>query len=108
MASEIQRRRGAVSIAALREQTGFSKTRLASTFLEQVGTSPKQFARVIRFRHLLTRMHAGATALSDLALDGGYYDQPHMNAEFKELSGLTPREFLNATRYPRSVSVAER
>jgi AraC-like DNA-binding protein len=104
---EIRRQRGAVSIAALRHQIGFSKARLASTFLEQVGVSPKQFARITRFRHVLTRLHAGATSLSALALDCGYYDQPHMNAEFKQLSGFTPREFLNAVRYPRNVSVAE-
>jgi AraC-like DNA-binding protein len=106
--AEIHRRHGGVSIAALRERTGLSKSRLASTFLAQVGVSPKQFARVIRFRRVLTQLHAAPLPLSGLALDSGYYDQPHMNAEFKALSGYTPVEFLQATRYPRSVSVAER
>lgn len=49
----------------------------------------------------------GAGSLADLAVTAGYYDQPHMNAEFRELSGLTPREFLAAHRYVNSVSIAE-
>jgi hypothetical protein len=31
-----------------------------------------------------------------------------MNAEFKELSGFTPSQFLASERYPNSVSVADR
>ena len=100
--------RGAVSITRLREQSGWSKTRLATTFSEQVGVSPKQYARVMRF---ITRHAADsrgvAASLADVAVEAGYYDQPHMNAEFKELSGFTPSEFLHAHRFPNSVSVAE-
>ena len=104
---QIQQRAGAVSIGRLREQTGWSKTRLAATFQEQVGVSPKQYARVMRFNRVLNRIHAENVWLAGLAIESGYYDQPHMNAEFKELSGFTPTEFQNAHRYPNSVSVAE-
>jgi AraC-like DNA-binding protein len=107
MVSEIQRHRGAVSIGALRGLTGYSKSRLASTFQQQVGVTPKQYARVIRFSHALKKIHAGVESLTEIALDTGYYDQPHLNAEFKALSGFTPSEFLSSLRYPNSVSVAE-
>jgi AraC-like DNA-binding protein len=46
-------------------------------------------------------------SLSQVALDAGYYDQPHMNAEFREMAGLTPRQFLAARRYPNSLSLPE-
>jgi AraC-like DNA-binding protein len=105
---QIRRRAGMVSIGALREQTGFSKTRLAELFQAQAGVTPKQYARLIRFRNVLDRIHAGEVALADAAHEAGYYDQPHMNAEFKELSGFTPSQFLASERYPNSVSVADR
>ena len=52
-------------------------------------------------------VNAGEESLAEVALATGYYDQPHLNAEFRELSGYSPREFLAALRYPESVSVAE-
>ena len=94
-------------LSALQEQSGWSKTRLVSTFSAQVGISPKQYARVMRFSRALQQIHAASGSLSDVAAAAGYYDQPHMNSEFKELSGFTPREFLSSHRFPNSVSVAE-
>ncbi len=107
VAGQIERREGAVSISELRERAGFSKTRLATAFRAQIGVAPKQYARILRFRHALALVNAGEGLLADVALAAGYYDQPHMNAEFRELSGFSPREFLAARRYPESVSVAE-
>ena len=107
IARQIEQSGGAVSIAELRERTGLTKTRLAAAFREQIGVAPKLYARILRFRRLLGMLHAGAGPLSDLALTAGYYDQPHMNAEFRELSGLTPREFLAGQRFVNSVSLAE-
>jgi AraC-like DNA-binding protein len=106
-AAQIERRAGAVSIAALRERTGLTRTRLATAFREQIGVPPKLYARIQRFRRVLAMIHEGAAPLADIALAAGYYDQPHMNAEFRELSGLAPTGFLAADRYPGSVSVAE-
>jgi AraC-like DNA-binding protein len=107
MVEEIARRDGAVSIAQLRDALGWSKTRLTTTFGEQVGVSPKQYARVRRFTRALNLIHTGRLPFVDVAANGGYYDQPHLNAEFKELSGFTPTEFLRAHRYPNTVSVAD-
>ena len=107
IADQIERSQGAVSISELRERAGLSKTRLANAFRAQIGAAPKQYARILRFRRALAMVNAGADSLAEVALAAGYYDQPHMNAEFRELSGFSPREFLAARRYPESVSVAE-
>lgn len=107
VAGQIERREGAVAISLLRERAGLSKTRLATAFREQIGVTPKQYARVLRFRRALTMVNAGKETLAEVALAAGYYDQPHLNAEFRELSGFSPREFLAARRYPESVSLAE-
>jgi len=91
---------GTVPIAALRERTGLSKAQLVQAFRDEVGLPPKLYGRVVRFHQTLALLQsAGAGRLTDVALDARFYDQPHMNAEFRALGGLTPREFL-ALRHP--------
>jgi AraC-like DNA-binding protein len=97
-AAQIERSGGAVAIARLREQTGWSKTRLVSAFRDQIGVAPKLYARIVRFSRAATLLQAGSGSLIDVALAAGYYDQPHMNTEFRELTGLTPREFAAIER----------
>jgi AraC-like DNA-binding protein len=92
----IERTRGRVSIAALRKQTGFSKARLATLFRDEIGLTPKRYARTVRFRHVLRMLQDGRASLADVALEAAYYDQPHMTAEFRALGGVTPRAFLAA------------
>jgi methylphosphotriester-DNA--protein-cysteine methyltransferase len=106
-AAQIEIAQGAVSIGHLRERTGLSARRLVAAFREQIGAPPKLFARIHRVRRVLAMLNQGAGPLADIALDAGYYDQPHMNAEFRELTGLAPSEFIAATRYPGSISLAE-
>jgi methylphosphotriester-DNA--protein-cysteine methyltransferase len=69
--------------------------------------TPKRFARIHRFRFVLDALHRAPRPLSTLALDAGYYDQAHMNGEFRSLARMTPREYLRAARYPGSASIAE-
>ena len=107
VASEIESHEGGVGIAELREETGLSKTRLAASFREQIGVTPKVYARLVRFRRALAMVESGTTSLADVACTTGYYDQPHFNAEFRELTGLSPRELLSA-RYPSGVPLLRR
>jgi AraC-like DNA-binding protein len=104
---QIRRCGGAVSIKSLRDRAGLSGNRIAVAFREQIGVTAKQYARVMRFRRVLDLLNTGVPSLADVAFDAGYYDQPHMTAEFKELSGLTPGEFLHSLRYPNGLSIAE-
>ncbi len=108
-AAEIERQGGAVSIAALRERTGWSKSRLTERFKEQVGVPPKVLARIVRFRRTLARLHAldPEESLADLACSSGYYDQPHLNAEFREIAGFSPGDYRARSHYAESVSLAE-
>jgi AraC-like DNA-binding protein len=98
---------GSRPIAALRAETGLTDARLISLFREQVGVTPKRLARIHRFDRALTLLSREDSSLSAVAQRAGYFDQPHMNAEFREMAGLTPREFLAATRYPNSLSLPE-
>jgi AraC-like DNA-binding protein len=103
--ARIERSHGTVPIGELRDQTGLSAKRLVRAFEEQIGLAPKLYARIVRFRRALTLLDSGATSLARTALAAGYYDQAHMNLEFRAMSGLTPRGFLAAKRYSPTTTV---
>jgi AraC-like DNA-binding protein len=96
---------GRITVAALADETGWSARHLRTKFADEVGLTPKAAARVVRFyrtRRLLQRRAASSRPLdlAALAAHCGYYDQAHMDGEFRALAGSAPttwlvREFRN-------------
>jgi AraC-like DNA-binding protein len=96
---------GRITIAALAEEAGWSARHLRTKFADELGLTPKAAARVVRFdraRRLLQRRAASSRPLdlAALAAHCGYYDQAHMDGEFRALAGSAPtmwlvREFRN-------------
>jgi AraC-like DNA-binding protein len=104
----LQETRGAVSIAALERETGVSGPRLARRFATAFGTTPKRFARILRFRTALEIIrHEQRIDLAAAASAAGYYDQAHMYADFAEFCDRTPAAFARALHYPNTLSIAE-
>ena len=90
---------GAMSVADLAQETGWSARHLDNRFRAEIGLTPKAAARVIRFdrarRMLMRRVsQGGPPALADLAAAGGYYDQAHLAREFRGLAGCPPSSWL--------------
>ena len=83
---------GAVPVASLAEEVGWSRRHLAARFREHVGLPPKALARILRFERAAERLRRGAD-LADAALDSGYYDQAHFNRDFRAFAGVTPTEY---------------
>jgi AraC-like DNA-binding protein len=93
--ARLARQRGAVRVEALARDLGVSARHLNSLFQRQVGLSAKSLSRVLRFEHALDVLDArGKQDLVYLAQECGYYDQPHLNRDFRELAGLTPGEYV--------------
>jgi AraC-like DNA-binding protein len=95
----LERSRGAVRVAELAAETGWSARHLGEQFRAETGLSPKAGARVVRFdrarRRLLRRQaEDGQVVLADLAAECGYYDQAHLAREFRDLAGCPPSVLL--------------
>jgi AraC-like DNA-binding protein len=89
--------RGAMPVAELAAETGWSARYLNSAFRAETGLAPKAAARVFRFDHARRRMARTAAAgrnLADLAAECGYYDQAHLAREFRDLAGCPPTQWL--------------
>ena len=78
-------------IGAIAAHCRLSPRRFGTVFREQVGMSPKRYARLQRFRGLVAGAARGpAVDWAGLAADCGFHDQPHLVHEFRAFSGLTP------------------
>ncbi|MEW5926987.1 MAG: helix-turn-helix domain-containing protein [Gemmatimonadota bacterium] len=107
-AGEIERRGGAITISELPARTGLSPSRFWATFRQQLGVTPKRYARIARFRRALALLHQQhPPTLSATALAAGYYDQAHMNADFRAFGSLTPGEFVSAVRPAQWIGMVE-
>ncbi len=86
--------KGQVSVDELSNQLGISKRQLERKFSSAIGLSPKQLSKMIRLQATLKRLEQKRfTSLTALAYDGGYFDQSHFIKDFKEFTGMSPRQF---------------
>jgi AraC-like DNA-binding protein len=104
---------GRVEIGALAGELRWSHRRLIRAFREQIGLPPKTIGRVLRFERVAGLLRErDDPRLAEIAWECGYYDQAHLNRDFRQLAGTTPGEYL-ASRLPdgggvKSVQDAER
>jgi AraC-like DNA-binding protein len=88
---ELCRTGGRAGVAELTAATGWSHRHLATRFRQQVGLSPKAFGRVLRFQRAVDLLRAPVPpSLAEIAATCGYFDQSHLNRDFRELARATP------------------
>lgn len=89
---------GNIEIADLARELGYSRRRLSGRFTQELGLSPKAFARVLRFERATDRLARDDGArFAEIAQDCGYYDQAHMNRDFREFAAISPSEYVGRT-----------
>ena len=86
---------GCGSIEKLSGQYYISSRQFERKFKEYSGVTPKLFSRIVRFHHACKYFGNDRKSLTDIAHESGYYDQSHFIHEFKEFSGLHPRQFFS-------------
>ena len=85
---------GAVPIATLVQELGCSSRHLSARFGQDVGMTPKAFARMVRFERAVERLRASDEELGVIAVDCGYYDQAHFNRDVRAFAGVAPGALL--------------
>jgi AraC-like DNA-binding protein len=97
---------GRARVRALADELGWSHRRLIARFREQVGMPPKTVGRILRFdRVTQLLLDVEEPRLAEIAFDCGYYDQAHLNRDFRDFAGTTPGDYL-ARRLPDGGGVA--
>jgi AraC-like DNA-binding protein len=96
--NQINYHRGQLSITSLAREAGISNRQLVRRFNEQIGISPKEFARVTKFIHSLHVLKSYPQMnLTQIAYESGYYDQAHFIHDYQEFAGYSPGTLLQAS-----------
>jgi AraC-like DNA-binding protein len=94
-ATDILRGAGGARIPAVAGRAGLGLRQFERRFVQQVGVSPKLFARIARFEAALDRMaRSPQGSWTEVAHRFGYYDQMHMVHDFSRFTAETPTRTL--------------
>lgn len=87
---------GSASINSILKEDLSKRRQLERNFKKQIGVSPKQLGKVIRLQAAL-KMLLGQKAenLTRVAYESEYFDQAHFIKDFREFTGINPKEFIN-------------
>lgn len=95
MLCEINASKGGIHITQLAENMNYSERHISRIFQETMGITPKTFARIVRFQNVIDSILLSSNSqMSDYYIDLGYSDQAHFQREFKQYSGITPKNFI--------------
>jgi AraC-like DNA-binding protein len=94
-AQHMFQRKGTVRIDELAYHTSLSVRQYERRFAEEMGLTPKLFARIARFQMALDEKRTTpARSWLSVAHEYGYFDQMHMIRDFQNLGGDAPGQIL--------------
>lgn len=89
--------KGRIPIKVLLKDDILKRRQLERHFKKQIGISPKQLSKAIRLQSTLNLLlNKQSETLTEIAYESKYFDQNHFIKDFKDLVGLTPKEFLGS------------
>ena len=89
---------GNIVIKELLSALPVSRDPFEKRFRKLTGTSPKQFAGIIRLRNVIHN-YSPAQTLTSIAHNAGYFDQAHFIKDFRSFTGKTPHDFFTSSIY---------
>jgi AraC-like DNA-binding protein len=83
-----------VKVNELANQSHMHERSLQRMFKEEVGLTPKEFLRLMRFIRIINLISLNPRIhVQDLVWQGGFFDQAHFIHEFQTITNYTPKEF---------------
>ena len=89
---------GDLRISDLAARLGVGLRTLQMRFLDAVGVTPKEYARMRRLQALLHTLDTERASIADAAAHHGYSDQAHATRDLLHWTGTTPARLVRALR----------
>lgn len=91
---------GNTRVADFCRASGVTERTLERRCAAALGMAPRSYQRLARFLKACALLREGGwRSLTEVAHHCGYFDQAHFASDFRELAGLTPRQFLAAPAF---------
>jgi AraC-like DNA-binding protein len=91
----IRRNNGTEPLESVLKQLPVSLRQLQRGFKEKFGITAKEYTRLVRMNAIQKYMQSAMINLTDLTYEIGFADQSHFIREFKLITGISPRKFLD-------------
>jgi len=89
---------GNVMVRQLAKELNTTERQLQRKFRSQVGLSPRQLSRAFRFHRIIELLEEPPhPTWAQLALDCGFFDQAHLNRDFRQFTGQSPSAYIKQT-----------
>lgn len=86
--------RGSLSVSEVSKNQQINRRSIERRMITHTGLSPKKLSKIIRLQSTLKLLISGKyTSLTAVAHEADYYDQSHFIKDFKDITGITPKEF---------------
>lgn len=101
---KIQIKNGCVVLKKLCDEMNINLRAVERSFHLNIGISPKEYIRIIRFNNVLSALYNGSFKnWHELIYNFGYYDQSHFIHDFKTVTGFTPNNFMINNHKAKSI-----
>ena len=93
----LEKNHGDIAIADLSTKIFVSERQFDRRFREMVGISPKHFSKIVQLHYVINLMQKKEYgSIQDLCYKANYYDASSFSNRFKDLTGFSPKEFINS------------
>jgi AraC family transcriptional regulator len=82
-----------LDLQTIAAESGYSRTHFLRTFRASTGYSPHQWLTHLRIEEAKTLLQRASNSLIDIALNCGFSSHGHFSNTFREIVGVTPREY---------------
>lgn len=97
---EMRTQEDAIPVQRWAHAAGLSERQFRRRFQNVMGCAPKVYNRVLRLQRVLNELDLFRPPdWADLAYKHGFFDQSHLNREFSDLMGTTPRNVQVERKY---------